>query len=75
MAKKKGEPDDLITLQEAAALRGYKDVSGVSRLISRGRVASYERYGRKLVSRAEVRAYRPAKGGRPAGGVGKGSRA
>ena len=58
-------PGDLITLQEAAALRGYSDVSAVSRLIQRGHLRVFEKYGRKLVSRAEVRAYRPAKGGRP----------
>jgi len=58
-------PDDLITLQEAASLRGYSDVSAVSRLIQRGRLRVFEKYGRKLVSRAEVKAYRPAKGGRP----------
>jgi hypothetical protein len=78
MKKKTSEPDDLITLQEAATLRGYSGVSSVSRLISRGHVEVDERYGRKLVSRAEVKAYKPAKGGRPkvgTGGVGKASRA
>jgi len=68
MAKKKAdneEPDDLITLQDAAGLRGYADVSAVSRLIERGRLRVFEKYGRKLVSRAEVEAYEPSKGGRP----------
>ena len=68
MTKQKKEeaiPDDLITLQDAAALRGYADVSAMSRLIERGRVRVFEKYGRKLVSRAEVSGYRPSKGGRP----------
>lgn len=67
MAKKKGvgEPDDLVTLQQAAELRGYADVSAVSRLIERGHLSVFEKYGRKLVSRAEVEAYEPSKGGRP----------
>jgi hypothetical protein len=58
-------PDDLITLQEAAELRGYADVSAVSRLIERGHLHVFEKYRRKLVSRAEVKAYKPSKGGRP----------
>lgn len=62
--KKKKVPEDLITLPEAAALRGV-GVSAVSRLISRGRIQSYEMFGRKLVSKSELKAYRPAKGGRP----------
>jgi hypothetical protein len=67
MAKKRAEeePDDLITLQEAAELRGYAGVSAVSRLISRERLRVFEKYGRKLVSRAEVKAYAPSQGGRP----------
>jgi hypothetical protein len=67
MVKKKveAEPDDLITLQEAAELRGYADVSAVTRLIQRAPLRVFEKYGRKLVSRAEVEAYQPAKGGRP----------
>lgn len=67
MVKKKSadEPDDLITLQEAAEVRGYADVSAVSRLIERAGLRVFEKYGRKLLSRAEVEAYQPAKGGRP----------
>jgi hypothetical protein len=66
MAKKKtgATPDDLITLEEARELRGYADVSAVSRLIQRGHVRVFEKYGRVLVSRAEVAAYTPSKGGR-----------
>jgi hypothetical protein len=68
MAKKKtgGEPDDLITLTEAAELRGYAGVSAVSRLIERGRLRVFEKYGKRLVSRSEVEAFEPSKGGRPA---------
>jgi hypothetical protein len=67
MAKKKNgsEPDDLITLTEAAELRGYAGVSAISRLIERNRLRVFERYGKRLVSRAEVEAFEPAKGGRP----------
>jgi hypothetical protein len=61
----KGIPDDLITLNEAAELREYADVSGMTRLINRGHIRVYELYGRKLVSRADVLAYVPSKGGRP----------
>lgn len=70
--KKVSEPDDLITLQEAVQVRGYADVSAVSRLIERGHLTVYEKYGRKLVSRAEVAAYEPSKGGRPPEKKGKG---
>lgn len=63
--EKKNMPDDLITLKEAAELREYADVSGITRLINRGHVRVYELYGRKLLSRAELLAYEPSKGGRP----------
>jgi hypothetical protein len=65
MKKEEKMPDDLITLNEAAALRRYRDVSAISRLITRGHLQVYEKYGRKLVSKAEVKAYKPSKGGRP----------
>ena len=67
MSKKKsgGMPTDLITYTEAAGLLGYNGVSGVSRLVERGRLTRYEQFGKPLVSRAEVKAYRPSKGGRP----------
>ncbi|HEX3560326.1 MAG TPA: hypothetical protein VHU19_14055 [Pyrinomonadaceae bacterium] len=66
MAKKNEMPDDLITFQEAADLRGYSDVSAVTRMVARTGMRVYEKYGRKLLSRSEVKSYRPAKGGRPA---------
>jgi hypothetical protein len=70
MPKKKGGkaagmPGDLITYTEAAALLNYNDVSGVSKLVARGRLQGFEQYGKPLVSRAEVKAYKPSKGGRP----------
>jgi hypothetical protein len=66
LPKKKDEKevDDLITLSEAASLRGTS-VSAVSHLVRRQRLASIERYGKVLVSRSEVQGYKPSKGGRP----------
>jgi hypothetical protein len=64
--KKEDVPNDLITYTEAAGLLGYNDVSGVSKLVSRSRLCGYEMFGKPLVSKAEVKAYRPSKGGRPA---------
>lgn len=68
MSKKKSEkelPSDLITQSEAAELRGLS-VSAIGQWVRRGRVRSFELYGRRLVSRAEVMAYDPEanKGGR-----------
>jgi hypothetical protein len=67
MAKKKGGamPVDLITYTEAAKMLGYSDVSGVSKLVERGRLSRYEQFGKPLVSRSDVKAYKPMKGGRP----------
>ena len=68
MTKKKGSEkagNELITLSEAAALRGYKHVSAVSQLVRRGRLRSVERYGKTLVYKSEVLAFEPEKGGRP----------
>jgi hypothetical protein len=65
MKKAEAMPDDLITLNEAATLRRYAGVSSITQLIKRGHLRVYEKYGRKLVSRAEVKAYKPSKGGRP----------
>lgn len=60
-------PDDLITLGDAARLKGYADSSAINQLIRRGRVQRYEVYGKPLVSKSEVIAYDPDenKGGRP----------
>jgi hypothetical protein len=57
--------EDLITLTEAAELRGYKDVSAISQLVRRKRLRSVERFGKTLVYRSEVLAFEPSKGGRP----------
>jgi hypothetical protein len=70
VAKKKQDnvlPEDLITLGDAARLKGYKDSSAINQLIRRGRIQRYEVYGKPLVSRSEVNAYNPDinKGGRP----------
>jgi hypothetical protein len=56
--KKKAEsmPDDLITLSEAADLRGVS-VSTISHAVRRGRLQRFERYGKPLVSRSEVKSY------------------
>lgn len=62
---KKNQDEDLITMTEAAELRGYKGVSAISQLIARGRISSVERFGKTLVYRSEVLTYEPDKGGRP----------
>jgi hypothetical protein len=59
------DESELITLTEAAKLRGYKDVSAISQLVRRGRLRSAERFGKTLVYRSEVLAFEPSKGGRP----------
>jgi hypothetical protein len=56
-------PKDLITLTEAAALRGYNDSSAINQLIRRGHIKRYEMYGKPLVSRSEVENYVPTKPG------------
>jgi excisionase family DNA binding protein len=61
----------LITLDEAAALRGVSRAA-ISYLVARGRIQSKEMFGRVLVYREEVLSYKPAKGGRPAIKKGKG---
>ncbi len=61
-------PDDLITLDKAAELRGYSDSSAISQLIRRGHINRYELYGKPLVSRAEVKSYKPVRPGPKIGG-------
>ena len=53
--------DDLITLQEAAEIRG-RTTAALSELVRRGRLRSYEMFGRKLVSRREVEAFEDSRG-------------
>jgi hypothetical protein len=64
-AKKVAEavPDlnDLITLQEAAEIRG-RSTAAISELVRRGRLRSFEKFGRKLVSRREVEAFEDSRG-------------
>lgn len=69
MSKKKlqsanAELDDLITQSEAAELRG-SNVPAINELVRRGRLRSLKRFGKTLVYRSEVLAYKPSKGGRP----------
>lgn len=57
-------PDDLITQAEAAELSG-RSIPAINELVRRGRIQSFELYGKRLVSKAEVLAFEPDKGGRP----------
>jgi excisionase family DNA binding protein len=63
MTKKKSS-DDLISIAEAARVRGVTH-GAIRDLIGRGRLAVVEIGGRRFVSRAEVRAFKPEVGGRP----------
>lgn len=62
-SSKKGgvDLDDLITIREAAGLRGVS-VSALGDLVRRGRLQSWDKFGRKLVSRREVEAFQDARG-------------
>lgn len=57
-------PSDLITQAEAAVLSG-RTIPAINELVRRGRIRSFEMYGKRLVSKAEVLAFEPDKGGRP----------
>lgn len=61
--KKKADSDELITQAEAARLRKVS-LPSINELVRRGRLRSAERYGKTLVYRSEVLAFRPEKGGR-----------
>ncbi len=61
---KKEELLDLITLSEAAELRGVSQ-QAISDLIRRARLHVVEIAGRKFLRRSEVVKFQPAKGGRP----------
>lgn len=64
MSKKRNEmPEDLITITEAASVRGVQ-VAAISKLIERGRIRGYPKYGKTLVSLSEVKRYRPGTPGR-----------
>src|SRR5690348_13300663 len=60
--KRKQEPDKLITQAEAAKLRGVS-LAAINDLIRRGRLQTVEMFGRKLLRRADVQAFRPDKSG------------
>ncbi len=55
--------EDLITLAEAATLRGVSK-SAIHELVKRGRLQSVNRYGRVLVIREEVAQFVPDRPGR-----------
>lgn len=61
--KKEKMPDDLITLAQAAKLKGYKSASAISQLIRRGHIRRYEQFEKPLVSQSEVLTYEPVKPG------------
>lgn len=61
---KKNVMSDLISIADAARLRGVTH-GAIRDLLDRGRLSAVEVGGRRFVSRAEVEAYEPAKGGRP----------
>ncbi len=55
--------DDLISIAEAARLRGVTH-GAIRNLIDRGRLASQEVAGRRVVRRGDVLAFKPESGGR-----------
>jgi hypothetical protein len=56
--------DDLVTVTEAARLRGVSKAR-VKQWLAAGRLKRVEKYGRVLVSRREVMSLKPLAGGRP----------
>ncbi len=62
--KKDSEMDDLISIAEAARIRGVTH-GAIRNLIDRGRLPAQEVAGRRVVSRADVLDFSPDKGGRP----------
>ncbi len=63
---KKDSEEQLITLADAARLRGVK-YDAILKLVKRGRLRVKNIFGRLLVYRDEVLAYVPKKTGRPKG--------
>ena len=59
---KKDSDGDLITISEAAEIRGAS-VSAISHLVRRGRLRSVERFGKTLVYRSDVQEFEPDKPG------------
>lgn len=62
---KKASVSDLISIADAARLRGVTH-GAIRDLIDRGRLSAVEVGGRRFVARADVEAFEPDKGGRPA---------
>jgi excisionase family DNA binding protein len=56
--------DDLISQKEAAQVRGCSSQT-ISSLVKRGKLKTFTIGGKTFVSRKEVKAYKPSKGGRP----------
>lgn len=61
---KKTSVEDLISIADAARIRGVTH-GAIRDLIDRGKLNAVEVAGRRLVSRVEIEAYEPSKGGRP----------
>jgi hypothetical protein len=62
--KKDSEEDDLLTVQDAAALKNVTR-SRIYQWIDAERLQKFEKYGRTLVSRRELEAIEPLPAGRP----------
>jgi len=58
------DPKEWITRAEAARIRGVTR-QAIGKLVTKGKLATLEIAGNTLVKRADVEAYRPARGGRP----------
>ena len=65
--KRKDELEDMITVSEAARLRNVGD-EAIRKLIARGRLRSREFFGKRLVYRSEVMAFKKEKPGRKTDG-------
>ncbi len=63
MKKKEAGMSDLISIADAARLRGVSHAA-IRNLIDRGRLASQEIAGRRVVRRNDVVAFKPQPGGR-----------
>jgi hypothetical protein len=66
----KTETDELVTMAEAARLRGVTH-QAIADLVKRGRLRSMDIAGRPHVFKDEVLNYQPSKGGRPSKKTGK----
>jgi predicted DNA-binding protein YlxM (UPF0122 family) len=56
--------EDLISLAEAARIRGVSR-QAIDDLVKRGKFATVEIAGRRLVRKQDIEAYKPELGGRP----------